>query len=81
MVERRAVNSLSGGSTPWRQLAGVGVDILALSDSEIKELCLVLLLSTDVEMDLGGLEEAEGKVIQVDRGDGYIGLRVVRLEN
>ena len=32
-------------------------------------------------MDLGGLEEAEGKVIQVDRGDGYIGLRVVRLEN
>jgi len=57
------------------------VDILALSDSEIKELCLVLLLSTEVEMDLGGLEEAEGKVIQVDRGDGYIGLRVVRLEN
>ena len=57
------------------------MDILALSDSEIKELCLVLLLSTEVEMDLGGLEEAEGKVIQVDRGDGYIGLRVVRLEN
>ena len=59
------------------------MDLLALSDGELKELALVLLLTsgTEVEVSLGGLEEAEGKVIQVDRGDGYIGLRVVRLEN